>query len=242
MAAVPPAAFRWVRGEDHLARYATSPDAERVFCRRCGSAMPNGADFQGLVFVPIGALEGSFEAVSEGHIFVASKAPWHDIADGLPTFDAFPPGVEAPLLPDLPRAAAGPGRAGGSCLCGAVRWVIAGEPVLARRCHCLRCRRARAHSHAANAFVARDALQWTRDGDAVKLFKLPEAERFSQAFCGECGGKVPWLIESRGVWNVPLGALDDDPGVRPSQHIYVGSKAPWFEIHDDLPRFEERPD
>lgn len=242
MAAVPRAAFRWIRGEDGLAQHATSPDSRRAFCRRCGSAMPNGADFQGLVFVPIGALEGSFEAVSDGHIFVASKAPWHDITGGLPTFDAFPPGVEAPLLPDLPRSAAESGRVGGSCLCGEVRWEFEGEPALLRRCHCLRCRRARQHSHAANAFVPRTAFHWTRGADEVRVFKLPEAERFSQAFCGACGGKVPWLIEKRDVWNVPLGALDDDPGARPSQHIFVGSKAHWFEIHDDLPRFHGLPE
>ncbi len=35
--------------------------------------------------------------------------------------------------------------------------------------------------------------------------------------------------------------LDDDPGVRPSAHIFVGSKAPWYEVHDELPRFEEWP-
>jgi hypothetical protein len=26
---------------------------------------------------------------------------------------------------------------------------------------------------------------------------------------------------------------------RPTEHIVVGSKAPWFEITDDLPRFDE---
>jgi hypothetical protein len=35
---------------------------------------------------------------------------------------------------------------------------------------------------------------------------------------------------------VPMGALDDDPGVRPQAHIFVGSKAPWDVITDDLPQ------
>jgi len=34
-----------------------------------------------------------------------------------------------------------------------------------------------------------------------------------------------------------LGTLDADPGVRPWAHVFVGSKAPWYEIEDDLPRF-----
>jgi hypothetical protein len=40
---------------------------------------------------------------------------------------------------------------------------------------------------------------------------------------------------------VPLGILDDDPGIRPERHIFVGSKALWFEITDDLPQHDELP-
>ena len=42
-----------------------------------------------------------------------------------------------------------------------------------------------------------------------------------------------------GAYWVPAGLLVSDPGVPISGHIFVGSKAPWFEITDDLPRFEE---
>ncbi|MEE8165137.1 MAG: GFA family protein, partial [Myxococcota bacterium] len=35
------------------------------------------------------------------------------------------------------------------------------------------------------------------------------------------------------------GLFDDDPGVKPALHMFVGSKAPWWEIGDDLPQFEE---
>jgi hypothetical protein len=33
-----------------------------------------------------------------------------------------------------------------------------------------------------------------------------------------------------------LGTLNNNPGVKPSRHIYVGSKAPWFDITDALPQ------
>lgn len=39
-----------------------------------------------------------------------------------------------------------------------------------------------------------------------------------------------------------MGTLDDDPGIKPSSHIFVGSKAPWFDITDDLPRHKEFPE
>ena len=39
--------------------------------------------------------------------------------------------------------------------------------------------------------------------------------------------------------HVAMGSLVDAPTIRPTEHIFVGSKAPWFEITDDLPQFEE---
>ena len=38
-----------------------------------------------------------------------------------------------------------------------------------------------------------------------------------------------------------LGSLLDTPSIRPAAHIYVGSKAPWHEITDDLPQHEMLP-
>lgn len=35
--------------------------------------------------------------------------------------------------------------------------------------------------------------------------------------------------------------LVDAPAIHPTKHIFVGSKAPWFEITDNLPQFEEYP-
>jgi hypothetical protein len=40
---------------------------------------------------------------------------------------------------------------------------------------------------------------------------------------------------------LPLGALDDDPGIKPKLHVHVASKAPWFTITDDLPQLPEGP-
>jgi hypothetical protein len=40
---------------------------------------------------------------------------------------------------------------------------------------------------------------------------------------------------------IPAGTLDTDPGVRPIVHIHTGSRAPWYEIADRLPQFDEFP-
>src|SRR5262249_53692813 len=134
------------------------------------------------------------------------------------------------------------GAACGSCLCGGVAYEIAGMvdgPIV--NCHCSRCRRARAAAHASNVFVALDRFRWLRGEDLLAAYKVPEAERFTQTFCRTCGGKVPGVNRARGRVGVPAGSLDDDPGAREELHVFVGSKAPWFEIADDLPQHEAYP-
>ena len=129
----------------------------------------------------------------------------------------------------------------GSCLCGEVGYEIEGPFAAFRHCHCSRCRKARGAAHASNLFVAADRFRWTRGEDRLDAFKVPDARFFTHTFCRTCGSSLPRVDPDRGIAVVPAGTLDDDPGVRPTEHIFVGSKAPWFEIADDLPRYGERP-
>ena len=46
---------------------------------------------------------------------------------------------------------------------------------------------------------------------------------------------------SPAYYGLPRGALDDDLGSRPTLHVHVASKAPWFTIADDLPQLPEGP-
>lgn len=238
-AAFPAADFRFVAGEPGIRRRESSPGNQRCFCGRCGSTVP-GPPFQNVVLVPMGNVEGDPGARPMAHIFVASKAPWYEIPpDGVARFDAYPPGYADPeLFPPVPRGAAD-GRVGGSCLCGAVAYEI--EPVVDGwyLCHCSRCRRARGGAHASNVFLDAKCFRWTRGEDQVATFELPAVERFTQSFCRTCGGKVPQVDPPHGYVAVPGGSLDDDPGTHPRCHIFVASKAPWFEIADDLPQFAE---
>jgi len=235
--AAPAAGFR-MRGGDRVVRWESSPGFFRCFCGRCGSVVP-GDPADGRVFMPAGNFDGDPGVRPLAHIFVASKAPWYEITDALPRFDAYPPGIDVPVLDDLPRDVGGPG-ARGSCLCGSVAFEYGGDPILCRHCHCSRCRKARSAAHASNLGVPLDRFRWLRGEDQLGFYKVPEAKFFAQAFCRTCGSALPRTDAGRGIAVVPLGALDGDPGARPSNHIFVGSKAPWFEITDALPQFEEQ--
>jgi hypothetical protein len=233
----PASGMQWLRGRAQIARFESSEGFYRAFCPRCGSLLP-GAEFQGLVFIPLGNLDGDPGVRPEMHIFAASSPPWWELRDPLPQHAEFPPGFGAPVHPTRQPVDA-PGRPRGSCLCGRVAFVLEGEPLRAWSCYCSRCRKARAAAHGTNLFVALDGLRFTRGEGELERYKVPGAKYFMQVFCRHCGSSMPRVDRERGIAVVPMGALDDDPGIRPQGHIFVGSKAPWVEIHDDLPRHDE---
>jgi hypothetical protein len=234
----PGRSFR-LRGAERIVRYESSPGFVRPFCGRCGSVVP-GDPWQGQIFFPAGNLEDDPGIRPVGHIFVASKAPWFEIRDDLPRSDGYPEGFDSPSVPDRPPLDP-PGRPRGSCLCGAVTYVVEGEPRLAVHCHCGRCRKARSAAFATNLICAVDGVRFTRGEDHRASFKPPGARFFTTFFCRACGSPMPRIDRERGLAIVPMASLDDDPGIRPQAHIFVGSKAPWDVIADDLPQHAEGP-
>jgi hypothetical protein len=128
----------------------------------------------------------------------------------------------------------------GSCLCGAVRYQVTGEPQRFRHCHCSRCRKATGTGHASNMFLQPASLQWLSGEAQVRSFKVPDAERFTNVFCATCGGRLPRLQGDDAVM-LPAGSLDDDPSLKPNCRIFYGSRASWSCDSTDLPQFEEYP-
>lgn len=128
----------------------------------------------------------------------------------------------------------------GSCLCGAVAFE-ANDPIEFRNCHCSRCRKARGADYAPNIFVRPATFRWLRGEDQLTTYRLPSAQRFGNTFCRNCGSPMPRFVPARDFIVVPAGSLDEDPGLRAECHIFVGSKAPWHEVTDDLPQFPEYP-
>jgi len=234
--------FRFTRGGHRITRYESSPSLSRAFCGRCGSPVPDDTKpWEGKLFIPAGVLDDDPGIRPMGHIFVGSKAPWYDIPPGLPTWEAYPPGVDTAVLPDIPPRTAATGKPRGSCLCGGVTFVVEGEPLRVQNCHCQRCRKARGAAHASNLFTSFDGVRITAGEELLESYKVPEARFFSSVFCRRCGSKLPRFDRERNIALVPMGALDDDPGVRPERHIFVDSRAPWFDINDDLPQYPGPP-
>ena len=129
----------------------------------------------------------------------------------------------------------------GSCLCGAVSFEMTGTPTSVNECHCSRCRKTRGTGHAVNLVVAIDGLSFTSGEELLLSYRPPGSRYFAHSFCATCGSTMPRFDRGRNIAIIPMGAFDDDPGIGPTQHIFVGSKAAWEEIHDGLPRHAEGP-
>jgi hypothetical protein len=233
------AAFRWTGGEELISRFESSPGFLRPFCSRCGSVV-SGDPSDGRVFMPAGCLDDDPIARPGAHIFAASKAPWHEITDELKCFAEYPPGFGA-RVPAPERESPSQGAVRGSCVCNAVAYELSGELALIVNCHCSRCRKARAAAHGSNLLLSPGQFRWLRGDDQLEGYTLPDASNgYGTCFCPQCGSSMPKVVNN-GAMAVPSGSLDSDPGARERIHIFVGSKAPWYEISDDLPQFEERP-
>ena len=128
----------------------------------------------------------------------------------------------------------------GGCGCGAVRFEITAPLVAAAYCHCTRCQRRTGTAAASSARLESGSLRITEGEEHLRAWS--PGTGLEKAFCGECGSAVFARNPATGeIAVVRLGAIDGDPGVRPSARQFVAYAAPWEPIPDDgLPRYNER--
>jgi hypothetical protein len=124
----------------------------------------------------------------------------------------------------------------GKCECGAVQYRVADAFLYAMNCHCSACRAATGSAFKPFAGIEREQLELTAGSDQLLVFGEDDG---NNTRCAVCGSLLFSVVREGGYVHVALGSLVDAPGIEPSGHIFVGSKAPWFEIADDLPQFEE---
>lgn len=129
-------------------------------------------------------------------------------------------------------------RVQGGCLCGGIRYEINGPLTDVGNCHCSMCRRFHGAAFATYAKVSAEHFLWLSGQDLLTVYETSPG--IGWAFCRICGSSLGVPAHGK-LSDIALGPLDSDPGVRPSEHIFVGSKANWFQITDTLPQHDERP-
>jgi hypothetical protein len=126
----------------------------------------------------------------------------------------------------------------GRCACNAVAFEVADEFVEAFNCHCSRCRAMTGSAFLPWGEIEPDKLTIT-DGAELAIVTGDSNGHHSHR-CGKCYALLYWS-GYEGRIRVPYGSLIDEPTLKPTAHMFVGSKAPWYAILDDLPQHDEDP-
>lgn len=129
----------------------------------------------------------------------------------------------------------------GRCMCGAVAFEISEPLPGALYCHCKRCQRRTGSAFSVTGLTQPSSFAITEGADVVRTYR-PEGDGWHKSFCSACGSQLfTNHPENQELLAVRLGALDQDPGIRPGAHQFVDYAAPWQPLPDDgLPRFPER--
>jgi hypothetical protein len=129
----------------------------------------------------------------------------------------------------------------GGCLCGGVRFEVAGPPSEAGYCHCTRCQGRTGAAASAQARVDGTSFELLSGDELLTWWRHPDGG-FEKGFCAACGAHLfSRNPEDHALLNVRLSAFDGDPGIRPSYRQFVADAASWEPIPDDgLTRYDER--
>lgn len=128
----------------------------------------------------------------------------------------------------------------GSCLCGGVQYQVSGRLYRALNCHCSMCRKAQGAAFRSRAAAKAAEFAWLSGENLVTFYESSPGNH--RGFCRVCGSPILSKFDFDPlIYGLPLGTVDGDPGVRPTAHVHVASKAPWFDITDDLPQLAAGP-
>jgi hypothetical protein len=126
----------------------------------------------------------------------------------------------------------------GRCACKAVAYEVADEFVVAFNCHRSNCRAMTGSAFLPWGEIEPEKLRVTKGAHSLKL--IGDADGHHASRCGKCFSPLYWT-GYEGKIRVPYGSLIDEPALKPTAHMFVGSKATWHEILDDLPQHDESP-
>jgi hypothetical protein len=124
----------------------------------------------------------------------------------------------------------------GGCMCGAVRYETTGDSFGVAHCHCHSCRKHNGGPVVTLAGYNNDQVAFS--GDARKTYE--SSPGVGRAFCGKCGTPLTWEGESDGayIFEFHISTFDNPDALVPTGHSFDVERIAWFDIADNLPRYE----
>lgn len=125
----------------------------------------------------------------------------------------------------------------GCCECRRVQFEVEGEIKDFSHCHCSQCRRLHGAAYATFAAVERAQFRYLKGETGLMVYA--SSKKNDRKFCSTCGS--PILVEAKNepeLLYLSMSTIEGNPPHPKGYHAWVGSKAPWHEINDDLEKFE----
>lgn len=214
--------------------YHSSEEADRGFCKHCGSKLfwrkrgDSGLD------IAIGCLKMPSGLKLSKHIWVAYKGDYYDITDNLPQFSYSSakahPSKPASVVTTSPSIITHHGH----CLCGKVHITVSGSLRDIIQCHCDQCRCWHGHAPAYTKAYWKDI---TLSGWDQTWYRSSNTAR--RGFCSTCGTSLFWERVGADVVSIPAGIFQAPISPRQKSHIFVAFKGDYYDIADNLPQLRE---
>ena len=127
----------------------------------------------------------------------------------------------------------------GKCLCEQISYEISGELGPIFNCHCSKCRRWHGAAFRTRASIRKQQFHIRSGSELLRSYK--SSANVTKHFCGNCGSPLhSSYIDKPDIVGIPLGALENIAAA-PEAHIFVSSKASWYQITDSLPQHQAWP-
>jgi hypothetical protein len=129
----------------------------------------------------------------------------------------------------------------GGCLCGAIRYEISAEPMMAGHCHCRDCQRTTGAGHSSLIGFAKEALKVT-GSPKYYAAKANSGNTANRGFCSNCGSWVTgWSSGMPGMMTITAGSLDDPSLFSPGLVVFAARANAWDQTDPALARFDAMP-
>ena len=121
----------------------------------------------------------------------------------------------------------------GNCECKKVSFEINQEIKYFSHCHCSQCRRSHGSAFASFIEVEKSFFKYNSGVENIKTYA--SSKDCERAFCEICGSNIMFFNKNKSEkYYISVGALNGDISLPQAHHVYVGSKASWYEIDDNL--------
>ena len=133
----------------------------------------------------------------------------------------------------------------GGCVCGAIRFSAAGDPLRVTVCHCQWCQRRTGSAFGIELVFDPDRIEMSGDSPARYRHVSDESGRWLEIeFCGQCGGNLGFTLQAAPeIRTLPAGAFDDPSWITPERqifrHVFARSRRDWSDLSSEVAIYEE---